>query len=101
VHWSRRYEPLVTARDRLIKEALRNEGCEVRSFNAALLVEPWDVQNLSGKPFQVFTPFWRKVSTTLWSRPRRCRRRSALRHRLAGRRRRALESLDLLPRIAW
>ena len=44
---------------------MRAEGLEVRSFNAALLVEPWDVQNLSGKPFQVFTPFWRRVMTDL------------------------------------
>jgi len=65
VYWSRRYEPLVIARDRHIKETLRAEGLEVRSFNAALLVEPWDVQNLSGKPFQVFTPFWRRVTTDL------------------------------------
>ena len=65
VYWSRRYEPLVIERDRRIKETLRTENIEVRSFNAALLVEPWDVQNLSGKPFQVFTPFWRKVSAGL------------------------------------
>jgi len=65
VHWSRRYEPAVIARDRTIKDTLRGEGVEVRSFNAALLTEPWDVQNLSGKPFQVFSPFWRKVSATL------------------------------------
>ena len=65
VHWSRRYEPAVVARDRVIKDALRAEGIEARSFNAALLTEPWDVQNLSGKPFQVFTPFWRRASAEL------------------------------------
>jgi deoxyribodipyrimidine photo-lyase len=65
VYWSRRYEPLVIARDQLIKQNLRDAGIEARSFNAALLVEPWDVQNNSGKPFQVFTPYWRKVSATL------------------------------------
>ena len=65
IYWSRRYEPLVIARDKKIKETFREEGLEIRSFNAALLIEPWDVQNLSGKPFQVFTPFWRKVSATI------------------------------------
>lgn len=65
VYWGRRYEPLVIDRDRRIKESLRETGVEVRSFNSALLVEPWDVQNLSGKPFQVFTPFWRKVMSGL------------------------------------
>lgn len=65
LYWSRRYEPLVIARDQTIKQNLRDRGIEARSFNAALLVEPWDVQNNSGKPFQVFTPYWRKVSATL------------------------------------
>jgi deoxyribodipyrimidine photo-lyase len=65
VYWSRRYEPRVIARDQSIKQGLRDAGIEARSFNSALLVEPWDVQNNSGKPFQVFTPYWRKVSATL------------------------------------
>ena len=65
VYWSRRYEPLVTARDRHIKETLREAGIEARSFNAALLAEPWDIENQSGKPFQVFTPFWRKVVASI------------------------------------
>ena len=59
VFWNRRYEPAVIARDTKLKEALRGEGLEVESFNAALLHEPWTVQNQSKKPFQVFTPFWR------------------------------------------
>ena len=59
VFWNRRYEPAVIARDATVKEALRCAGCEAESFNAALLHEPWTIQNQSGKPFQVFTPFWR------------------------------------------
>ena len=39
VHWSRRYEPQIIARDAIVKEALRADGCEVHSFNAALLHE--------------------------------------------------------------
>ena len=59
VFWNRRYEPAIIARDAKVKEALRGEGVAVESFNAALLHEPWTIQNKSGKPFQVFTPFWR------------------------------------------
>jgi len=59
VFWNRRYEPAVIARDAKVQEALRQEGLAVESFNAALLHEPWTIQNQSGKPFQVFTPFWR------------------------------------------
>jgi len=60
VFWNRRYEPAVIARDAKVKEALRQEGRLSESFNAALLHEPWTIQNQSGKPFQVFTPFWKK-----------------------------------------
>ncbi len=59
VYWSRRYEPSVIARDAEVKAALRADGVDVESFNATLLHEPWTVQNLSKKPFQVFTPFWK------------------------------------------
>jgi deoxyribodipyrimidine photo-lyase len=61
--WNRRYEPAVMARDAKIKEALRQDGLTVKSFNAALLHEPWTIQNQSKKPFQVFTPFWKHCLT--------------------------------------
>ena len=59
VFWNRRYEPAAIARDTKLKAALSGDGLEVQSFNAALLHEPWTIQNQSGRPFQVFTPFWR------------------------------------------
>ncbi len=100
VHWSRRYEPAVVARDRTIKDALRAEGIEARSFNAALLVEPWDVQNLSGKPFQVFTPFWRRVSAELDPGKPVPAPRSILAP-AKWPKSVALGSLELLPKIRW
>ncbi|MGC3957158.1 MAG: deoxyribodipyrimidine photo-lyase [Verrucomicrobiota bacterium] len=63
VFWNRRYEPAVTARDTQIKASLRADGLLVESFNAALLHEPWTIQNQSKKPFQVFTPFWKHCLT--------------------------------------
>jgi len=59
VVWNRRYEPAIMERDRGIKERLRARGLTVHSFNSALLFEPWTVANQAGRPFQVFTPFWR------------------------------------------
>ena len=100
LYWSRRYEPAVIARDRLIKDTLRGEGMAVRSFNAALLAEPWDVQNQSGKPFQVFTPFWRKVSTDLElppSAPAPRRIPAPARWPASA----TLDALRLLPTIPW
>jgi deoxyribodipyrimidine photo-lyase len=59
VLWNRRYEPAIRDRDAKVEAALRADGLQVESFNAALLHEPWTIQNQSGRPFQVFTPFWR------------------------------------------
>lgn len=63
VFWNRRYEPAIIARDSKIKAALLGAGLAAESFNGALLHEPWIVQNQSGKPFQVFTPFWKHCLT--------------------------------------
>lgn len=63
VVWNRRYEPAVIARDAKVEDALHRDGLEVQSFNGALLHEPWTIQNQSGKPFQVFTPFWKHCLT--------------------------------------
>jgi deoxyribodipyrimidine photo-lyase len=59
VFWNRRYEPILAARDRQIQDALRSDGLEIQTFAGALLHEPETIRNQSGKPFQVFTPFWR------------------------------------------
>ncbi|MCU0770222.1 MAG: DNA photolyase family protein [Verrucomicrobia bacterium] len=59
VYWSHRYEPSLTTLDQRVKESLAGAGLEARSWNASLLHEPWTVQNKAGKPFQVFTPYWR------------------------------------------
>ena len=59
VYWTRRYEPAVIARDKVVKQTLGDAGIEVRSFNGALLHEPHAIKNKQGNPFQVFTPYWR------------------------------------------
>ena len=63
VYWNRRYEPAVITRDTFVKTSLREHGVEAESFDAALLHEPWTIENKSGKPFQVFTPFWKHCLT--------------------------------------
>ncbi len=60
VVWNRLYEPEAVARDRRIKVECRNCGVEARSFNAALLIEPWDIRTGGGSGYRVFTPFWRR-----------------------------------------
>lgn len=59
VHWNRCYEPWAARRDDSIEAALNAAGVAVRSFNAALLFEPWEIATKGGAPYRVFTPFWR------------------------------------------
>ena len=61
VYWNRCYEPAVIDRDTELKTKLRSRGIEVRSFNAALLYDPWVLKTKSGTPFKVFTPFWKTL----------------------------------------
>lgn len=59
VFWNRRYEPAAAKRDAAVEKGLRGAGLTAGSFNGALLNEPWTIRNQGGKPFQVFTPFWK------------------------------------------
>ncbi len=59
VHWNRCYEPASIARDRAIKAGLEARGVAVRSFNSALLFEPWTVATKAGGPYRVFSQYWR------------------------------------------
>jgi len=100
VFWNRRYEPAIIARDATIREALRARCLEVESFNGALLHEPWTIQNKSGKPFQVFTPFWRHCLTqAVPARPLPVPRKLIAPSRWP--RSLPLAALELEPRIKW
>jgi deoxyribodipyrimidine photo-lyase len=62
VWWGRLYDPASRARDGAIKEILRAQGLEARSYAGHLLSEPWSVQTGAGSFFKVYTPFWRALS---------------------------------------
>lgn len=61
IFWSRRYGGAEIALDTRLKQALRDQGRAVHSFNAALLAEPWEVTSRAGGGFKLFTPFWRAL----------------------------------------
>jgi deoxyribodipyrimidine photo-lyase len=61
VAWNRRYEPAVVKRDTAIKQALTAAELIAESFNGGLLFEPVHVATKEGRPYQVFTPFWRAL----------------------------------------
>jgi deoxyribodipyrimidine photo-lyase len=58
--WNRLYDPALVQRDSGIKQALRADGIRCDSFNALVLLEPWQVKTGAGEPYRVFTPYWRR-----------------------------------------
>lgn len=61
VLWNRLYEPHNVTRDGNLKAELIDAGIVARSFNARLLIEPWQLLKGDGGPYKVFTPFWKTL----------------------------------------
>lgn len=61
VHWNRRYAPGERRIDAAIKSDLRERDIEAHSHSGNVLVEPWDIATGQGKPYSVFTPFWKNL----------------------------------------
>ena len=61
VYWSRLYDPSSIARDQEVKETLKSQGIEARSFGGHLLFEPWSVETKTGGFYRVYSPMWRAV----------------------------------------
>jgi deoxyribodipyrimidine photo-lyase len=60
VFWNRRYGA-ARHTDARIKSALKAAVAEVATFNASLLIEPFDITTGSGDGYKVFTPFWKAL----------------------------------------
>lgn len=61
VHWNRRYGPAERAVDGAIKADLASKDVQAVSHAGNLLAEPWTIRTGQGKPYSVFTPFWKTL----------------------------------------
>ncbi|WP_449396086.1 cryptochrome/photolyase family protein [Devosia riboflavina] len=61
VHWNRRYAPGEREVDQEIKADLRERGLNVSSHLGNLLAEPWTIATGQGKPYSVFSPYWKTL----------------------------------------
>jgi len=95
--WNRCYEPAAIARDKQIKAQFADDGLEVKSFNASLLVEPWQITTQTGGPFKVFTPYWRSVQKIKHDAATKAPKPKLDKHSLALFKT-SVSDLDLLPR---
>lgn len=94
VFWNRCYQPHAIARDTELKEALKAEFIDARSFKASLLFEPWELATKSGGPFKVYSPFWKAAQQVAVSAPLPVPEEIVFTRSAKGEN---LDSLDLLP----
>ncbi len=59
IFWHRRYGQEGIQQDIEIKSHFKELGVICHSFNGSLLFEPYTIKNKEGKPFKVFSAFWR------------------------------------------
>lgn len=64
IYWNRRYGEPERSQDAALKAAFKETGLSVTSFNARLLMEPWQLKTGSGGYYKVFTPFWRALQAS-------------------------------------
>ena len=105
VYWNRLYEPAAVRRDAELKRALLDVGVTAMSHNAALLFEPWEIQNRQGGAYRVFTPFWKRALE--FGLPRAetdgavATSRLLTQQALAGLGGCGLDELGLMPDVVW
>ena len=64
LYFNERYEPVIHNRDERIKNAIISENVEVKTFHSHTLFEPFSIKNKDGKPYKVYTPFWKQCLKT-------------------------------------
>ncbi len=100
VFFARRAEPAAAEQERRVAAALAEAGVEARAFEADFLYDPEAVRGGEGKPYRVFTPFWRRCAQ-LPPPPPPCGEPGTLRAPARPVRSLSLDALWLAPRIPW
>jgi deoxyribodipyrimidine photo-lyase len=102
IYWNRCYEPWRIKRDTQIKSELQDQNIEVKTFNASLLWEPWEIETQNGTPYKVFTPFYKKGCLQAPPPPKpQSVPKNILLHTYQGTLSCSLDDLELLPQINW
>jgi len=100
VVWNRRYEVSLRELDARVKRGLREMGIGAESFQDALLVEPQTIGTADGKPYKVYTPFWKACQNREPETPIAVPL-NQLRLVKSPLQSASIESLNLLPGQAW
>ena len=60
VFWNRCFDPYRREQEAKLTQVLQSRAIAARSFNGALLWEPWNIRKDDGSAYKVFTPFYRR-----------------------------------------
>jgi len=69
VYWNRRYGRAERTLDVAVKADLKRSGIAAESFGANVLVEPFEMETGQGRPYSVYTPFWKALRQREIARP--------------------------------
>ena len=59
IYWNRSFSPKIAGRDAALANYFRISGFKTQSFRANLLLDPRTFETQQGRPYTVFTPFWK------------------------------------------
>ncbi len=100
IFWNEGHEPSARARDERLREALEQEGLNLSTFNGRYLHLPETLRTQGGRPFQVFTPFYKKLLSDL-ANPAIRRTPGTIPAPKKWPASLELKDLDLLPKTDW
>ncbi|MEQ8822313.1 MAG: deoxyribodipyrimidine photo-lyase [Sumerlaeia bacterium] len=98
--YNRLYEPQMIAQSAAVKEALRDEGVEVKGFDGNILMPPWELKTGAGTPYSVYTPYWKSMRKAACI-PEPLPAVGKLGKSSKSPASKTVEDLDLLPSIPW
>jgi len=96
--WNRRYYPPLVEEDAKIKKSLSDNGVECKSFNGNLLIEPWNGLKDDGKPYLVYSAFFKKAYKKI---DYSVSKNSAFQFDCKSKISSHQKKLDLLPKRSW
>ena len=101
IFWNRCYEPWRIKRDKILKENIESRNINVKTLNASLLWEPWDILKSDGTPYRVFSPFYKRGCLNA-PPPRAPLKEPSLKNLLSNSSNNLfINDLDLLPSVSW
>ncbi len=95
--FNRRYEPWSRQLETDLARCLKERGIEVEHFDSNLLFRPEAIVNKEGKPYRVFTPFWKSLPAVAQPLPPP-KHLAGSNHKIDSL---PLSELKLLPQIDW